>query len=167
MIRLVVFLALLASLSGCATTSLPPVTDKDFVFGEDEKRLWNRAEEEEQALAKSDTLYRDRELESYLNSVARKLEPAAAYERIPFRILVLNNPYCNAFTLPNGYIYVHTGILARIDNEAQLATLLAHEMTHATYRHHLREFHGACPLPPVRSSADFPPSASCPLPLAS
>jgi len=143
MIRFVIFLALLASLCGCATTSLPPVTDKDFVFGEDEKRLWNRAEEEEQALAKSDILYRDRELEAYLNGIARKLEPAEAYERIPFRILVLNNPYCNAFTLPNGYIYVHTGILARMDNEAQLATLLAHEMTHATHRHQLSEIHGA------------------------
>src|SRR6266702_8505331 len=98
MIRFVIFLALLATLCGCATTTLPPVTDKDFVFGEDEKRLWNRAEEEEQALAKSDVLYRDRDLEAYLNDVARKLEPAVAYERIPFRILVLNNPYCNAFT---------------------------------------------------------------------
>jgi predicted Zn-dependent protease len=140
--RYLIFFALLASLCGCATTSLPPVTDKEFVFEEDEKRIWNRSEEEEQAIAKSGILYQDRELEAYLNGIARKLQPPEAYERIPFRILVVQNPYCNAFALPNGYVYVHTGILARMDNEAQLATLLAHEMTHATHRHFVREFHG-------------------------
>jgi predicted Zn-dependent protease len=54
-------------------------------------------------------------------------------------MVVLKNPYCNAFAYPNGVIYVHSGILSRMDNEAQLATLLAHEMTHATHRHQLRE----------------------------
>lgn len=142
MIRFILLPVLLASLAGCATTSLPPVTSKDFVFEDDEKRLWTRSEEEEQAIASSGMLYQDRELETYLNNVAKKVQPAEAYQRIPFRIHVLKNPYSNAFAYPNGQIYVHTGILARIDNEAQLATLLAHEMTHATYRHQVREFHG-------------------------
>jgi tetratricopeptide (TPR) repeat protein len=44
----------------------------------------------------------------------------------------------NAFAFPNGVIYVHTGILARMDNEAQLAVLLAHEMTHCINRHTMR-----------------------------
>jgi predicted Zn-dependent protease len=141
--RFTIVLALLAGLCGCAATSLPPVTAKDFAFEDDEKRLWNRSEEEEQAIAKSGILYRDRELEAYLNDVARKLEPPEAYKQIPFRILVIKNLYCNAFAMPNGYVYIHTGFLARMGNEAQLATLLAHEMTHATYRHHLREFRGS------------------------
>ncbi len=140
--RLIIVIVLMTALFGCATTSLPPVTSKDFVFEDDEKRLWNRSEEEEQTIAKSGILYQDRELETYLNGVARKLEPPEAYQRIPFQIHVLKNPYCNAFAYPNGHIYVHTGILARIDNEAQLATLLAHEMTHATHRHQVREFRG-------------------------
>lgn len=143
MTRLTFILAMLAGLCGCATTSLPSVSAKDFAFEEDEKRLWNRCEEEERAIAKSGVLYRDRGLESYLNDVARKLVSAEIIARIPFRILVVNNPYCNAFALPNGHVYVHTGILARMENEAQLATLLAHEMTHATHRHHLREYRGA------------------------
>lgn len=142
MIRFILLPVLLASLAGCATTALPPVTSKDFVFEDDEKRLWSRSEEEEHSIAKSGMLYQDRELEAYLNGIAKKLQPAEAYQRIPFRIHVLKNPFCNAFAYPNGQIYVHTGILARIDNEAQIATLLAHEMTHATYRHQVREFRG-------------------------
>jgi len=142
MIRFMLMSFLLLSLAGCATTSLPPVTSKDFVFEDDERRLWNRSEEEEQSIARSGMLYQDQELEAYLNSIAKKVQPAEAYKLIPFRIHVLKNPYCNAFAYPNGHIYIHTGILARMDNEAQLATLIAHEMTHATHRHQVREFRG-------------------------
>jgi beta-barrel assembly-enhancing protease len=142
MIRFILLPIVLAALAGCATTSLPPVTSTDFVFADDEKRLWTRSEEEEQSIDQSGMLYQDRELDAYLNGIAKKLQPAEAYQRIPFRIHVLKNPYCNAFAYPNGHIYIHTGILARIDNEAQLATLLAHEMTHATHRHQVREFRG-------------------------
>src|SRR5512133_4272190 len=139
MMRFILLAAVLLSLAGCATTSLPPVTSRDFVFEEDEKRLWTRSEEEQQSIDQSGMLYQDRELEAYLNSIAKKVQPPEAYERIPFRIHVLKNPYCNAFAYPNGQIYLHTGILARIDNEAQLATIIAHEMTHATHRHQVRE----------------------------
>lgn len=140
--RLLLVIAMLATLCGCATTTLPPVTTANFTFEEDEKRLWNRSEEEERTIAKSGILYHDKELETYLNAVARKLQPSEVYKSIQFHIHILKNPYSNAFTFPNGNIYVHTGILARMDNEAQLATLLAHEMTHATHRHQVREFRG-------------------------
>lgn len=142
MTRLILVAVLLAALLGCATTSLPPVTSSDFVFEDDEQRLWKRSEEEEHTLARSGVLYRDQELETYLNSIARKIQPPEVYQRIPFRVHVLKNPYCNAFAYPNGHIYIHTGILARMDNEAQLATLIAHEMTHATHRHQVQEFRG-------------------------
>jgi predicted Zn-dependent protease len=127
-------------LSGCATTTLPPVTSKGFTLEEDEERLWRRSEEEQRVLDNSGLLYKDKELESYLNEVARRLQPPEVFERIPFRIKVLKNPYLNAFAFPNGVIYLHTGILARMENEAQLATLLAHEMTHATHRHAVKGF---------------------------
>ncbi len=58
---------------------------------------------------------------------------------MPFRIRAIKNFRLNAFALPNGAVYVHTGMLARMDSEAELAALLGHEMTHATHRHALRE----------------------------
>lgn len=127
-------------LLGCATTKLPPATASSFRLEEDERSLWRQAEEAEQRFEATGAVYSDAELESYLQDVAHRLEPASVWAAIPFRIRVVRNPYLNAFTLPNGRIYVHTGMLARMDNEAQLATLLAHEMTHATHRHAVREF---------------------------
>ena len=106
----------------------------------EEQRLWLRAEEEQRIINESGLLYEDPELEAYLNGVARKLQPPDVLENLSFQILVLKDPHLNAFAFPNGVIYVHTGILARMENEAQLATLLAHEMTHCTHRHALKAF---------------------------
>ncbi|HEU4383418.1 MAG TPA: tetratricopeptide repeat protein, partial [Anaeromyxobacteraceae bacterium] len=85
----------------------------------------------------------DPALEAYLMSVARKIQSPAAWKAVPFRIKVLRNFRPNAFALPNGAVYLHTGILARMDSEAELATLLGHEMTHATHRHAARELASA------------------------
>ena len=127
-------------LAGCAATNLAPLTGAGTALEPDEQRLWRRSEEEQRALEASGLLYRNDELETYLNQVARRLQPPAVYERIPFRVRVLSNPRLNAFAFPNGVVYVHTGLLARLDNEAQLAVLLGHEMTHATHRHAVKEF---------------------------
>ncbi len=141
--NLVLALVLAATvIAGCTTTNLPPVTSNDFTFEEDERRIWLRSEEEEEKIEASGLIYQDAALEAYLNAIGRKLQPPAVYEKIPFKIKVLRNPYSNAFAYPNGAVYIHTGILSRIDNEAQLATLLAHEMSHATRRHQVREFRG-------------------------
>jgi predicted Zn-dependent protease len=126
--------------SGCATTSLPPVAANDYIQENDERRLWIRSDEEQKKLDGSGYLYEDTDLEAYLNDVAKKLQTSNVYSKINFKIKVLKNPFLNAFAFPNGKIYIHTGLLARMENEAQLATLLAHEMTHSTHRHAVRSF---------------------------
>lgn len=127
-------------LAGCATTALPPVTEKEFAFEGDEQRLWTRSEEVQESLAKSGWLFRDDPLEEYLNGIAGKLSPPEIGDRIPFRVFVIRDHRLNAFAFANGAVYVHTGILARMENEAQLAVLLGHEMSHATHRHAVRSF---------------------------
>jgi predicted Zn-dependent protease len=140
--RIVFLLAFLLGLGGCASTALLPVTAGNFAPEQDEQRLWQRAREEQARLDESGLLLQDRDLDAYLDEVARRLQPPEVWRHVPFRIKVVKNPFSNAFAYPNGVIYVHTGILARMENEAQLATLLAHEMTHATHRHQVREFRG-------------------------
>lgn len=135
-----ILLVAFSLLAGCATTVLPPVTEKEFAFEGDEQRLWTRSEEAQEALGKSGWLFRDDGLEEYLDGIAGKLAPPEAGSRIPFRVLVIRDHSLNAFAFPNGTLYIHTGILARMENEAQLAILLAHEMSHATHRHAVKSF---------------------------
>lgn len=137
--RACLLLLMMAALAGCASTNLRPVTSSEYQQLPEEKRIWRVSEAEQQRLADSEMLFDDPALTTYLNQVAMNVLPEAAKKNIDIEILVINNPYCNAFAYPNGKVYVHTGILARMENEAQLATLLGHEMTHATHRHLARE----------------------------
>jgi predicted Zn-dependent protease len=123
--------------AGCATLRPVPVTEA-MMSSEDEQMLWRRAQEEQNAINGSGVLYPDAELENYLNLIVKKLQVNSTSPDISFQIKVVKDPNLNAFAFPNGVIYVHTGILARMDNEAQLAALLAHEMIHCTHRHTLR-----------------------------
>ncbi len=131
-------LALLLA-AGCATVNKPPVTSPDFAMEDEERAIWKEAAQEQERLDAGGDVLEDPALEAYLMAVAHKLEPPAAWKVVPFRIRVIRNFRPNAFALPNGAVYVHTGMLARMESEAELATLLGHEMTHATHRHAVRE----------------------------
>jgi len=72
--------------------------------------------------------------------MVRRVGAAVAPERtsddyLQFRFFVLRNPAANAFALPDGRIYVHEGLLALLENEAQLASVLAHECMHSEGHH--------------------------------
>ena len=120
---------------------MPPVGAEGPAFkpANDERRLWDQAKEEERKLRDKATLYQDPLLEDYLNQVAGRLAPpeVKGQEAIRLRVYAIKDPTLNAFTFPTGSIYVHTGLLARLENEAQLAVVLGHEETHATHRHAL------------------------------
>jgi len=112
---------------------------KPFRPEPDERKLWSDAEKEEEKLSKLGKTYDDPLLEDYLASVAARLVPEEAQEAgapAP-RIAVFRDPTLNAFAMPNGKIYIHTGLLSRVENESQLSMILGHEMTHVTNRHAL------------------------------
>jgi predicted Zn-dependent protease len=135
-------LLFIALATACSTYSKPdvaPVADA-LLMNEDERMLWQKAEQEQRVLEENGLIYPDQELEDYLNQVAGKLRPQSAPQNPVIRVKVIKNPYLDAFAYPNGMIYIHTGLLARMDNEDQLAAVLAHELIHCTQRHALRAF---------------------------
>lgn len=128
--------------ASCVTTRLPPISTAgaDFRPLQDERRLWERSRDEEAKLRDNVALYHDPLLVDYLERVVARLNPApmAANPEIAYTVSVIEDPTLNAFAFPHGALYVHTGLLARMGNEAQLATVLGHEMTHVENRHMLR-----------------------------
>lgn len=125
---------------GCSTLSAPVVSpgSRALQSSADEQMLLQKAEQEQRAFEINSLIYPDQELEQYLNQIAVKLQPVPADPKI--RVKVIKNASLNAFAYPNGMIYIHSGLLARMDNEAQLAAVLGHEITHYTHRHALRAF---------------------------
>jgi predicted Zn-dependent protease len=139
-LSLVLVLCLTAA---CATTNLPPIGAHQarLQLAADERELWEKSEAEQQKLHRRGRLYQDPLLEEYLNDVARRLLPPEVEQAgVPIRVRVLQDPSLNAFAYPNGAIYLHTGLLARLENEAQLATVLGHEMMHVINRDAVRHY---------------------------
>ena len=121
-------------LSGCAGTPIEPMKDHQDArqLSPEERRLWHDAVEFDQQLQIAGSLYQDAELQGYLERVMQRLYPE--YQGA-VGVGVIDSPSLNAFALPNGSIYINTGMLTRLDNEAQLATILAHEGIHFTHKH--------------------------------
>jgi len=136
------FLLVQGLVASCATSRLPPVSASGSRFQPlpDERDLWARSRAEEETLLAEVTVYDDPLLVDYLEGIVQRLNPPAmaANPEIHYRVTVVEDPTLNAFAYPHGSIFVHTGLLARMGSEAELATVLGHEMSHVEGRHMLR-----------------------------
>jgi predicted Zn-dependent protease len=127
----------------CATSNIPPIgsSHQPFQLAADEREIWEQSEAEQQKLNRRGRLYEDVLLEEYINEIARRMTPPELEEQgVPIRVKILRDPSLNAFAYPNGALYLHTGLLARVENEAQLASVLGHEMTHVINRDAVRQY---------------------------
>jgi len=77
----------------------------------------------------------DPELSAYVAEVGQKLAQASKRPSLPYEFVVINNSVPNAWALPGGKIAVNRGLLLSLENEAQLAAVLGHEIVHAAARH--------------------------------
>ncbi|MEM8557090.1 MAG: M48 family metalloprotease [Bacteroidota bacterium] len=140
--RTTLVLALLAVV-GCASST-------NFITGESQPAAYTWAEEVQigqeadgQIIAQYG-VYDNPELSAYVTRLGEAVlaqsalrQPPAPPEvqNTPFTFRVLDSPVVNAFALPGGFVYVTRGLLAHMDNEAQLAMVLGHEVGHVAGRH--------------------------------
>jgi predicted Zn-dependent protease len=121
-----------ASLAACATN---PVT------GERELSLMSEAQEVQTGrqldpeVRRQMGVYNDPELQRYVNDLGQRLARGSHRPNLEWHFTVVDQPAVNAFALPGGYIYITRGILPFLDNEAELAGVLGHEIGHVTARH--------------------------------
>lgn len=75
------------------------------------------------------------ELQSYIATVGKKLTSSADAGEFPYSFKVVVDKSINAFALPGGPMYIHTGLIAAAENESQMAGVMAHEVSHVALRH--------------------------------
>lgn len=80
-------------------------------------------------------LVEDPEVKLYVKSIVDRLAAALPPQPFPFTVNVLLHNSMNAFAVPGGYVFVHTGLLTELEHESELAGVLAHELAHVTQRH--------------------------------
>lgn len=143
LLTIVLLVAAAVELSGCVTgTSL--VTGRKRAYGYTWEQEVALGKEADASVISQYGLYDDPDLAHYVDSLgqallatshARRPDTPQEVRQTPFTFRLLDSPVVNAFALPGGYIYVTRGLMAHLENEAQLAVVLGHEIGHVVGRH--------------------------------
>ena len=84
---------------------------------------------------RSPSYVQDHLLQDYINAIGKKIAHYSSINPNEFEFFLINDPNINAFAMPGGFIGINTGTLMHVQTEAELASILAHEITHVTQRH--------------------------------
>ncbi len=84
-------------------------------------------------------LYDDPELQAYVDSVGQAMAAVSERPDLPWSFKVVDDPVINAFALPGGPVYLARGIMAHFNSEAEMASVLGHEIGHITARHSVEQ----------------------------
>lgn len=88
-------------------------------------------------------IVRDPEITAYVTEIGRRLAANSDRPNLPYTFQVVDDNSINAFATMGGFVYVHRGLLNAADNEAQLASVMGHEIGHITGRHAIRQMRSA------------------------
>jgi predicted Zn-dependent protease len=133
---LVVLLLVLAQMAGCAVN--PATGRNDFVMMSEQQEL-DLGRRYNQEILKQYPRYADEKLQAYVQQVGERVAKSSHRSQLAYQFTVVDSPEINAFALPGGYVYIHRGLLAYLNSEAELAAVLGHEVGHVTARHSVRQ----------------------------
>ncbi len=88
-------------------------------------------------------LYRNNSLNTYVNDIGQRLAAVSDRPDIPYTFQIVQDSSVNAFATMGGYVYVTTGLMAAADNEAELASVIGHEIGHISGRHAVEQMRQA------------------------
>lgn len=82
---------------------------------------------------------RNPQINAYVQEIGQRLLSKSIRPNIPYTFQVVNDKSINAFATMGGFVYIHTGLIAQAENEAELASVIAHEIGHVAARHALKQ----------------------------
>jgi predicted Zn-dependent protease len=127
---------LLPLVAACATN---PVTGKPELSLVSEQQEIQMGQQGAQQVAQEVGLIKDQALQNYVQSVGSAIAAKSERPNLPWTFRAVDDPSPNAFALPGGYIFVTRGLLDLMNNEAELASVLGHEIGHVTARHSVHQ----------------------------
>jgi len=148
-LRLLALVSISVFLS-CVATG--PKGNKSFIFIDSATEISLGKQAEKQVLAQTKTLA-DADWQSYVNKVGQSLAKFSQRKDLTYSFTVLNSKEINAFALPGGPLYIYTGLLKLMDDEAELASVLGHEIGHVDGHHAVRQMQPVVGLSAIEALA--------------
>jgi predicted Zn-dependent protease len=125
-----------ATAAGCARN---PVTGELQLALITEQQEIQMGQESAVQVEQSMGLVDDPALQTYVQELGRRLAASSERPHLPWSFAVVDDPTPNAFALPGGYVFVTRGLMSLMGTEAQLISVLGHEIGHVTARHHVSQ----------------------------
>ena len=125
-----------AAVTNCARN---PVTGKNELSLVSEGQEVQMGQQAAQEVGQSIGYVEDQALQDYVANIGKRMAAQSERPNLPWEFHVVNDAAVNAFALPGGYIFVTRGLLGAITNEAELASVIGHEIGHVTARHSVQQ----------------------------
>lgn len=122
-----------------ASCARNPVTGKNEISLVSEGQEIQMGQQASQEVAQSIGFVDDPELQAYVAGIGMRMAKQSERPNLPWEFHVVNDAAVNAFAIPGGFIYVTRGLLAHMNSEAELASVLGHEVGHVTARHSVQQ----------------------------
>jgi predicted Zn-dependent protease len=125
-------LSLLLLLVACATN---PATGKRQIMLVSEAQEIEMGKQADREVEGAFGIYPDEKVQAYVARLGAALVAGSERTNLPWTFRVVDDPTVNAFALPGGFIYVTRGLMTHLTSEAELVSVLGHEIGHVTARH--------------------------------
>jgi predicted Zn-dependent protease len=93
----------------------------------------------EQLTTKEVRIYRDRDATRYVDQIGQQLVKESSRANLPYTFQIVDDDNINAFATMGGFVYVNKGLMMAADNEAQLASVISHEIGHIVAKHSIKQ----------------------------
>ncbi|MBI4263772.1 MAG: M48 family metalloprotease [Acidobacteria bacterium] len=136
-LRIAISIAWLSLLAACAVN---PVTGRRELSFMSEAQEISIGQQSDPQIKEEMGVYNDADLQAYVNDIGQRMAKISERPNLPWRFTIVDVPAVNAFAVPGGFIYITRGIMPFLDNEAELAGVIGHEIGHVTARHSAQQY---------------------------
>ncbi len=135
--RLFAVATLLGLMAACATN--PATGRREFSLMSEAQEI-SIGQESDPQIKQEMGIYNDAALQSYVTGIGQRIAKVSERPHLPWRFNIVDQAAVNAFAVPGGFIYFTRGILPFLDNEAEVAGVMGHEVGHVTARHSAQQY---------------------------
>ena len=128
--------------AGCASSFNLATERLDYTMTSTSKEV-AMGEKISRQVEKALPLLADIEKQERVRSIGKRIAAFSERQELVYSFAVVEHEKVNAFALPGGYIYVHSGLLERVESDDELAAVIAHEVGHVSARHSIKRYEGS------------------------